>query len=48
LEVFELKLTDAPSFIENGKIKDAKTIIGLLLARDYLKRDAKIGEKSKK
>jgi len=48
LQIVELKMIDALSFIENGKIKDAKTIIGILLARDYLKRDAKIGEKSKK
>ena len=48
LEIFELKLTDASSFIENGKIKDAKTIIGLLLARDYLSRRVKIDKKSKK
>lgn len=48
LEVFELKLTDAPSFIENGKIKDAKTIIGILLARDYFSRRVKIDKKSKK
>ena len=48
LEVFELKLIDAPSFIENGNIKDAKTIIGILLSRDYLSRMVKIGEKSKK
>jgi len=38
LEVFELKLEDAHSFIGSGKIKDAKTIIGILLARDYLSR----------
>ena len=48
LQIVELKMIDALSFIKNGKIKDAKTIIGILLARDYLKRDAKIGEKSKK
>jgi len=42
LEIFELKLEDAASFIENGKIKDAKTIIGILLAGDYLSRSVKI------
>ena len=48
LEVLELKFRDASSFIKNGKIKDAKTIIGILLAEDYLSRRVKISEKGKK
>jgi len=48
LEIFELKLEDAVSFIEKGKIKDAKTIAGILLARDYLSRSVKIDRKIKK
>src|SRR4030042_1154736 len=36
LTVVELKMKDALDYIENGKIKDAKTIIGVLLSRDYL------------
>ncbi len=48
LQIVELKMTDALSFIKSGKIKDAKTIIGILLARDFLKRNKKIGKKSKK
>ena len=36
LAVIELKMKDALAYIKNGKIKDAKTIIGILLCRDYL------------
>jgi ADP-ribose pyrophosphatase len=47
LKVVELKMKDALSYIENGKLKDAKTIIGILLARDYLSGNIKIDKKSK-
>jgi len=36
LTVVELKMKDALVYIKNRKIKDAKTIIGILLSRDYL------------
>ena len=36
LDVIELKMKDALTYVKNGKIKDAKTIIGILLSRDYL------------
>lgn len=36
LAVIELKMKDALDNINNGKIKDAKTIIGILLSRNYL------------
>jgi len=36
LDVVELRMKDALTYIKNGKIKDAKTIIGILLSRDYL------------
>ncbi|MBN2073708.1 MAG: NUDIX hydrolase [Actinobacteria bacterium] len=36
LEVIETSLGEALSLIENGEIKDAKTIIGILMARDYI------------
>ncbi len=36
LQVLKFKLDDAISMIKNGEIKDAKTIIGLMLARDYV------------
>jgi len=36
LVVVELKMKDALTYIKKGKIKDAKTIIGILLSRDYL------------
>src|SRR4030042_4689127 len=36
LTIVELKLKDALVYIKNGKIKEAKTIIGVLLSRDYL------------
>ncbi len=48
LEIVELKMVDALSYIENGKLRDAKTIIGILLARDYLNRNIKVGKRSKK
>ncbi len=48
LYVLELGLDDAVSFIKNGKIKDAKTIIGILLSRDYLNGNYKVGRKNKK
>lgn len=48
LEIVELKMMDAISYIESGKLKDAKTIIGILLARDYLNRNIKVDKRSKK
>lgn len=36
LDVIELKMKDALTYVKNGKIKDAKTIIGIILSRDYL------------
>ena len=42
LEIIELKLEDAVSLIESGEIKDSKTIIGILLARDYLSGNFKV------
>ncbi len=46
LKVVEIKMEDALSFIESGKLKDAKTIIGILLTRNYLiKRDRSNGKK---
>jgi len=36
LDVVELRMKDTLTYIKNGKIKDAKTIIGILLSRDYL------------
>ena len=36
LDVIELKMKDALDNINSGKIKDAKTIIGILLSRNYL------------
>ena len=40
MTVEEVSLTDAPRLIEDGAIRDAKTIIGLCLARDHLAREA--------
>jgi ADP-ribose pyrophosphatase len=36
LEVIELRIEDALAYIKSGKIKDAKTIIGVLFAYDYI------------
>jgi len=36
LHILKFKLDDAISMIKTGEIQDAKTIIGLMLARDYL------------
>ncbi len=36
LKVIELKMRDAISFIKSGELKDAKTIIGILTAQNYL------------
>ncbi|WAM32834.1 NUDIX domain-containing protein [Caldicellulosiruptor morganii] len=37
VEVFKVGLDDAIKMVKNGEIKDAKTIIGLLLAKMYLR-----------
>jgi len=36
MEVVEVALDDVPAMIADGRIRDAKTIIGLLLARDRM------------
>ena len=36
MEVVEVALADVPAMIADGRIRDGKTIIGLLLARDRL------------
>jgi len=36
LQVIKIKLEDCLKMIKNGEINDAKSIIGILLARDYL------------
>ncbi|MBC7333658.1 MAG: NUDIX hydrolase [Actinobacteria bacterium] len=36
LQVFRVKLGDSLDMIKSGTIKDAKTIIGILMARDYI------------
>ena len=41
-------LEDSASLIKDGRIKDAKTIIGILLAIDYLSKSFKIGQENKK
>ncbi len=48
LHVYELDLDNTVSLIKEGKIIDAKTIIGIFLARDYLSKNFKIGKKDKK
>ncbi len=45
LEIVELDLKDSLDLIENGGIRDAKTIIGILLARDYLNGNYKVEPK---
>jgi ADP-ribose pyrophosphatase len=46
LKVVEVEMEDALSFIESGKLRDAKTIIGILLTRNYLiKREKSYGRK---
>ena len=39
LHVYEIDLEKAVSLIKKGKIMDAKTIIGIFLARDYLSKN---------
>jgi len=36
VETFEVTLEEALNMIKSGEIKDAKTIIGILLAKDYI------------
>ncbi len=36
LDIIEIKMDSALSWVKKGKIKDAKTIIGILMAREYL------------
>ena len=42
LEIIEMCLEDSLTLIENGRIRDSKTIIGILLARDYLNGSYKV------
>ncbi len=42
LEVIELGLKESLALIENGSIRDSKTIIGILLARDHLNGNYKV------
>lgn len=39
LHIYEMDLEDTISLIEKGGIMDAKTIIGIFLARDYLNKN---------
>lgn len=41
MEVVEVALDDVPAMIADGRIRDAKTIIGLLLARDRVIGDGR-------
>ncbi|GAG86660.1 unnamed protein product [marine sediment metagenome] len=41
LQIIKIKLEDCLKLIEENKIKDAKTIIGILLAERYLGKDIK-------
>jgi len=45
LHIFKAKISDCLEMIENGSICDAKSIIGIMLARDYLLK--KKNEKNK-
>lgn len=40
LQIIDLRMEDALSYIKSGKIKDAKSIIGILLAHDYMVRNS--------
>lgn len=42
VEVFKLKLDEAIEMIKDRKIKDAKTIIGLLMSKMYLEENKKL------
>jgi ADP-ribose pyrophosphatase len=48
LHVYEIELEKTVSFIKEGRIKDAKTIIGIFMARDYLSKIASSGKRNKK
>ncbi len=48
LQIVELKMEEVLSFMKSGKLKDAKTIIGILLARDYLIKNSKTDGENKK
>jgi len=36
LHIIKIKLKDCLKMIKNGEINDAKSIIGIMMARDYL------------
>jgi len=46
LEIIEPGIEEAISWINNGKIKDSKTIIGILMARDFI--NGKLRKEDKK
>jgi ADP-ribose pyrophosphatase len=46
LEVIEPEADEAMQWVKNGKIKDSKTIIGILMAKDYI--NGKLREEDKK
>lgn len=39
LQIFKVKLEEGVELVKNKKIKDAKTIIGILMAKDYFNRN---------
>jgi ADP-ribose pyrophosphatase len=41
LHIITVKIDDCIRLVESGEIKDAKTIIGILMARDYLNKEFK-------
>lgn len=41
LHIINVKVDDCIKHVESGEIKDAKTIIGILMARDYLNKEFK-------
>jgi ADP-ribose pyrophosphatase len=48
LHVYEIEMEKTVSLIKEGRIKDAKTIIGIFMARDYLSKRFSIGKGNKK
>lgn len=48
LHVYEIEMEKTVSLIKEGRIKDAKTIIGIFMARDYLSKRSGIGKENKK
>ncbi|MEA2016144.1 MAG: NUDIX hydrolase [Actinomycetota bacterium] len=48
LNLIEIEIKEALSYIKNGKLRDAKTIVGILLTYNYLIKRDKAYEKSGK